>query len=151
MIHQRIYIEDYGNWLVDIYYGVTHFEVDEIMENLYDIGCDSMSARRAYDNITSGDLNTGLTYSNYAKKQSVIVIGVSENMEQFFNSLVHEFLHLTAHISTVFKLDMYSESVCYLIGSISQLAYKVASKFFCKCTHCKDKVINEIEQHHYHE
>ena len=49
MIHQRIYIEDYGNWLVDIYYGVTHFEVDEIMENLYDIGCDSMSARRAYE------------------------------------------------------------------------------------------------------
>ncbi len=144
MIHQKIYIEDYSNWEVDIYYGVTHFELGDIMENLYDIGCDALSARKAYENITSNELNTGLTYSNYAFKHSVIVIGVSENREQFFNSLVHELLHLTAHISRVFKLDMYSESVCYLIGNVAQLAYSVASKFFCKCNHCKEKVINEL-------
>lgn len=149
MIHQRIYIKEYDNWQLDIYYGVTHFEVDEIMENLYDIGCDSMSARRAYANITSGNLNTGLTYSNYANKQSVIVIGVSENREEFFNSLAHEFLHLTAHISVVYKLDMYGEDVCYLIGSIASYAYRVANKFFCKCGNCKEKSIKDIKHKHY--
>lgn len=152
MIHQHLTLEKFDNWEVDIYYGVTHWEVDEIMVRLHEIGCDAMTARKAYDNMTSNNLNTGLTYSNFRKGKSVMVIGVSENREQFANTLTHEQLHLVAHISKVYYIDMYGEEICYLIGDIAQRMYRISKDFLCECCskELKYRYEKEIKQDKYY-
>lgn len=140
MIHQQIVLEKYDNWVIDVYYGVTHFNVNEIMAKLHRIGCDGRSAKQAYENLSSGDLNTGLTYSNYDRKHSVMVVGVANNPEQFINSLTHEQTHVMVHIAKTYHLDMYGEEVCYLIGKIAQSTFVVAKHFMCECDCCINNV-----------
>ena len=143
MIHQQITLDRYDKWLVDVYFGVTHWDVNEIMSNLHEIGCDGKTAYKAYENLSSGNLNTGLTYSNFAKRQSIMVVGVADSAEQFLNTLTHEQFHLTAHIGRVFYLDMYGEEVSYLMGDISQALYKESKKFICDC--CRKELDYEKE------
>ena len=143
MIHQQIVLEKYDDWVIDVFYGVTHFNVARIMEHLYKIECDSYSAKKAYENLTSGDLNTGLTYSNCDERKTVMVVGVADSPEQFANSLAHEQAHVMAHIGKAYNLDMYGEEVCYLIGKIAEASFVVAKHFVCECECCTNK-INDI-------
>ena len=147
MIHQSITLPKYGDWTVDVYYGVTHFDADEIMENLYNIGCPSEHAYTAYQNITNGDKNTGLTYSNYHNKQSVVVIGVADNPAEFINTLTHEQHHLTAHIGKTFGLDVMGEEICYLCGYIAQELFPTSKLFMCECKCCRDKIKGRVRHH----
>ena len=55
MIHQQVKLEKYNDWLIDVYYGVTRFHVNTIMDKLYEIGCDGRNAKQAYENLSSGD------------------------------------------------------------------------------------------------
>ena len=147
MIHQSITLPKYGDWTVDVYYGVTHFDADEIMENLYNIGCPSEHAYTAYQNITNGDKNTGLTYSNYHNRQSVVVIGVADNPAEFINTLTHEQMHLATHIGKTYGMDMYGEEVCYLVGKIAEKMFAISSKFLCKCCRNKKTKYNGKEEY----
>ena len=140
MIHQQIILEKYDNWVIDVYYGVTRFHVDEIMTQLHKLGCDGRSAKKAYENLSSGDLNTGLTYSNYHNHHTVMVVGIADSPEQFANSLTHEIGHIVAHIGKTYGLDMYGEEVCYLAGKIAQATFVVAKNFMCECECCINKV-----------
>lgn len=140
MIHQQVKLEKYNDWLIDVYYGVTRFHVNTIMDKLHEIGCDGRSAKKAYENLSSGDLNTGLTYSNYEKRHSIMVVGVADSPEQFINSLTHEQAHVMTHIAKTFDIDMYGEEVCYLIGKIAQATFVVAKNFMCECECCINKV-----------
>lgn len=140
MIHQQVRIEKYDDWLIDVYYGVTRFHINTIMNNLYEIGCDGRNAKQAYENIYDDDLNTGLTYSNYRNKRTVMVVGVADSPEQFANSLSHEISHIVAHIGKAYGLDMYGEEVCYLSGKIAQATFVVAKHFMCECDCCINKV-----------
>lgn len=140
MIHQQIILEKYDNWLIDVYYGVTCFHICTIMDNLHEIGCDGRNAKQAYENLSSGDLNTGLTYSNYHNHHTVMVVGIADSPEQFANSLTHEIGHIVAHIGKTYRLDMYGEEVCYLAGKIAQSTFIVAKHFMCECECCINKV-----------
>lgn len=140
MVHQQIVLEKYDNWCIDVYYGVTHFDEEKIMDKLYDMGCDEPHIREAYENVSSGDLNTGLTYSNIHTRESLIVIGVADSPEQFINSLSHEQFHVVSHISKAYGLDMHDEEVCYLMGKIAQATFVVAKHFMCECDCCINKV-----------
>lgn len=133
MIHQQIILDRYDNWGVDVYYGVTYFDVDEIMMRLHEIGCDGRFAKGAYDNLSSGSLNTGFTYSNYTKHRSLMVVGVADSPEQFINTLTHEQMHLATHVGKTYRMDMYGEEVCYLIGKIAQSMFEVSKEFMCNC------------------
>lgn len=143
MIRQQIVLDKYDDWEVDVYYGVTHFDVGEIMERLNQIGCDGRTAYLAYQNLSSKGLNTGLTYSNFGTKQSVMVIGIADSSKQFINTLCHEQFHLSAHIGKVYFMDMYGEEICYLMGHIAQEMFKVSRKFICECCRKKDSYEKE--------
>ena len=140
MIRKQIILERYDNWFVDVYFGVSRWDVDIIMDNLHQIGCDGKTAYKAYQNLSANDLNTGLTYSSFVKRQSVMVIGIADSPDQFINTLTHEQFHLAAHIGKVFFLDMYGEEVCYLMGKISQELFDVSKKFICDCCRTKRNI-----------
>ena len=132
MIRQKITLPDYGNWEIYAYFAVTKYMTEEIMDCLWDIGCDGQTALRAYRNLASGDLNTGLCYSNYRHKKSVMVIAKTSSAAEFLNSLHHELCHLTAHIGKVFDLDPTGEDIAYLSGEISREMYPKIGHLLCE-------------------
>lgn len=138
MIRQQFDISRY-DWKVEVYYAVDCYYTDEIMGRLYDIGCRGDNLQTAYENLSAGKLDTGLTYSNYATRQTVMVIGLTSSAAQFQNSYDHERKHLEAHIATALGIDPWGEEICYLSGEIGQLMFEKARLMLCDCDCCKHK------------
>lgn len=72
MIVQDFYIPKY-DWIVKVYYAVTTYWTSDILCALHRIGCRGEDFKQAYRNLSSGVLNTGLTYSNFEDRETVIV------------------------------------------------------------------------------
>lgn len=136
MIRQKIYLPKY-DWAVYCYYAVSTYYVDEIMERLYEIGVDANNAFEAYKNMSAGELDTGLCYSNYSLHKSVMVVSNASSPAEFFNSLSHEIRHLTSHIAKTFNLSSTGEPVAYLSGEISREIYPKVCHLLCNC-HSKE-------------
>lgn len=74
-------------------------------------------------------INQGFTHTNTKKKQSIVVIGVTNSREQFLNTVVHEAKHVQSVICDYYDVPEDSEDAAYLIGYI---VMKMSSKFsFC--------------------
>ena len=136
MIRQKIVLPDYANWEIMAYYATSRYAVDEIMEQLWLIGIDADNARRAFDNLTNGDLDTGLCYSNYSLRKSVIVVALATTASEFMNSLTHEFAHACIHISTALGIDKQSEDFAYMMGDLCQMAFNQVSELLCEHYRC---------------
>lgn len=130
MIRQEIFLER-EDWHIILYYAVTHFEVDEIMRTLERAGCRGNNLESAYQNLSSGNLNTGLCFSGDGV--SVLVISVTSSRPQFLNSLVHESHHLATQIGSSLGYDLLGEDVCYLAGKIAEKMYPVVNRYLCEC------------------
>lgn len=137
MIKQTIYIDSIG-WLVHAYFHKTRYDVDEIMERLWDLQCNAEIAQKAFNNLISDSLNMGLCYSNYHTKESVLVIGRASSADEFFNSIVHELSHLQGHICDVIGLDPKGEEIAYYMGDLSRDIYPSISHLLCDCCRNKD-------------
>lgn len=133
MIRQTIHLKRAHGWKVTCYYAVTHYEVDEIMNQLVNAGCDGENLQTAYDNLSTGSFNTGLCYSGNG--ESVLVISCASSPAQFFNSLVHELHHLASHIASALGYSQKGEEACYIAGETAERMYPVANKFLCE--HCR--------------
>lgn len=118
-------------WDVCVYYGVDMIDREEVCKSLKRIGC--ITPRRMTRGI--GKRNTGMTYSN--NKKTVMVIGVTDNAQQFANSYDHEKGHLLRHISQELGIEPWGEDEQYLSGEISQKMFPVAKRFLCDC--CREK------------
>lgn len=138
MIVSDYHIKRYG-WRFRVYYAVTTYWAREIMEDLASIGCHGRQLMRAKSSLLSGDLNTGITYSNLDKRESVMVISLTSSPEEFLNSWEHEKKHLARHIERAFGIDPYGEEAAYLEGTIAQKMFPVARKFICE--HCKKELL----------
>ena len=137
MIKQTIYIDSIG-WLVHAYFHKTRYDVDEIMERLWDLQCSSEIAQKAFNNLISDSLNMGLCFSNYNTKESVLVVGRASSADEFFNSIVHELSHLQGHICDVIGLDPKGEEIAYYMGDLSRDIYPSISHLLCDCCRNKD-------------
>ena len=137
MLRQKITLPQYDNWEIYAYYAVSEYYVDEIMEHLWDIGIDSRSARQAFENLSRGNLNTGLCYSNYSMRKSVLVIALTSSPAEFINSWHHELEHLESHIGKVFNLDPTGEDIAYLSGELAMEMYPRIKHLICDC--CRHK------------
>ena len=138
MIRQQFDISGY-DWKVEVYYAVDAYYTDEIMGRLYDIGCRGDDLQTAYENLSSGKPDTGLTYSNYGTRQTVMVIGITSSAAQFQNSYDHERKHLEAHMAAALGIELRGEQLCYLSGEIGQLMFEKAKLMLCDCDCCKHK------------
>jgi hypothetical protein len=137
MIRQKITLPDYDNWTIYAYYATTRYAVDEIMERLWEIGMDANNARQAFENLSMGNLNTGLCYSNYSMSKSVLVIALTSSPAEFINSWHHELEHLESHIGKVFNLDPTGEDIAYLSGELAMEMYPRIKHLICDC--CRHK------------
>lgn len=133
MIRQRITIPDY-DWLVDICYDATPNNADQIIDELWNMGCPKRHLYKAERLLKSGTLNEGLTYSDNDSKHTLIVIGRTSDLFECINSISHEINHLEMHICEYFGISPYSEEASYLSGTIKELiarnAWYSAKKMF---------------------
>lgn len=146
MIRQRIYIDKY-DILVHAYYATTQYYVDEILDKLYDLGCRGRNMQRAEDNLSSGELNTGLTYYSSRKREAVMVIALTSSAAEFYNSLMHELSHLTAFIAKDNNLSFTGEAIAYLEGELARDIFPKVQPLLCDC--CRDNSINKKTHNHY--
>lgn len=107
MLKQYFIIPKY-NWKVYVYYYVTCYYLNEILTKLRSMGCTGKYLEDAYRNMSSCQLNSGITYSNNAQKHSV----------------------------EKYNINPFSEEAAYLAGFIGQKMYPKVKYFLCKC-HCK--------------
>lgn len=133
MIRQTIDLERAHNWRVTCFYAVTHYEVGEILRTLAEAGADDKSLERAYENLSSGNPNCGICYTGDG--ESVLVVTVTTNVEEFADSIDHEKHHLAVQIADVLGLDLKGEEVCYLAGEIGRKMHPVVSHYLCE--HCR--------------
>lgn len=130
MIRQQFTLDRAHNWRVTCFYAVTHYEVEEIMRTLAEAGADDRSLEKAYENLSSGNLNTGLCYSGDG--ESVLVVSVTSSGQQFSNSLFHESTHLCIQIASALGMDLRGEEVCYLAGEIGQKMHPIIAHYLCE-------------------
>lgn len=135
MLKQYFVIPKY-NWKVYVYYYVTCYYLNEILTKLRSMGCTGKYLEDAYRNMSSCQLNSGITYSNNTQKHSLMVISSTSTPAQFMNSLLHEQYHLIEHIVEKYNINPFSEEAAYLAGFIGQKMYPKVKYFLCKC-HCK--------------
>lgn len=136
MIRQRFTLPKY-HWRVYSYYVVTNPNADEILDALVYIGCGGEDLQRAYNNLTSGKLDTGLTYSNSDTQETVIVFAKTSNAKEFMQSYQHEVGHLKDHIAQTFGLNPHGEEIQYIGDDIVEETWGVAKDLLCDC--CRGK------------
>ena len=132
MTRQKFYLNRYG-WIVYVYYDTTQSDAVEIYEMLESIGCDKFDLDDAWENLSASEMNSGLTYSNYFNRESVVVIGKTSSAEQFAKTYRHEIGHLATHIASAFHLDLKGEVVQYIGDEIVGKTWGIAKNQLCEC------------------
>lgn len=137
MERSTIHIKKY-DWRLNIFFAVTCYHVDEIMDSLADVECPDDIRDRVYSNLVKCDMDTGFTYSNKRLKCTVMVIGLHSSQAQFLNSFEHEMRHMVDDIAETFGLNMGGEEVAYLTGDMNSILWKDIHKFICCDCKCKN-------------
>lgn len=132
MKRQVIHIPEY-EWTAYVYYDTTPYDTEELLGKLRSLGCSENGISRTYEQLSSGILNNGFTYSNRPLKRSVMSLGRASSFAQFLNSFVHELHHLVTHIGVTVGLDLEGEDICYLSGDIAQRMYPILIYYISKC------------------
>lgn len=132
MITRRLYIKKY-DWKVKIFYSVTCYWTASILRALRSIGCPEEYLRTSYENLSSCQLDTGITYSNYERRRTVMVINKTSSPAEFLNSFDHERKHLEAHIAQAYGIDPWGEEIAYLSGEIARDLTPDVQDFICPC------------------
>lgn len=138
MVRQRFTLDRYG-WKCTVYYAVRDGDVGEVLEAMHAIGCDGGMLRAAYENIAGGEKNTGVTYSNFAARETVMVIAAASSPMEFAKSWRHEAGHMAMHIAQAYGIDPYGEQVQYIGDEIVGATWEYAAPRLCSCRCCRSK------------
>lgn len=132
MIVQDIYLGRV-DWHVRIYYAVTTYYAHEILDDLIALGCSGKYLRDAQANLWAGKLDSGLTYSNMERHETVMVIAKASEGAEYWNSIDHEKNHLLQHIALTYEIDPYGEEISYISGELIRDIYRMAKGLLCDC------------------
>lgn len=122
MIIQQLYLEKY-NWNLTILYNANE-DLSAVAEELWYIQCPSNIALHILRKVIVKD-NTGICYSNFLLKSTLICISKTNSSEEFGNTLVHELKHLQSHICSYYRISEKGEEAAYLIGDVFGELYKM--------------------------
>lgn len=130
------YIEQH-NWLVKAYIDTTSEDADVILDELRSIGADMDVMRKAYKNLRSGEMNTGLTYASPWNRETIVVVSRATSAKEYFNSIVHEIAHAGVYTCDALGIDLKSEQAAYFQGGLARDLFPCIKEFLCEC--CRRK------------
>lgn len=140
MIRQSFHLDRF-DWKITIFYAVHGYYVEDIMDELKRIGIRGKKLAKAEENLSSGEINSGLTYVNNG--EAVCVIGIASNAAQYMDSIIHEVMHLAKFIGKAEGLDPYGEEVCYMGGEIGRKMWPKSKMLTSECG-CYTKRIEKV-------
>jgi hypothetical protein len=111
------------------------------MEALFYAGIDGSKAKQAYENLNSGELNSGLCFANPRQRKAIIVVAKASSAAEFINSVSHENHHLASYVAKQFGLDPTGEDVAYFAGELMKEQFPYIKHLMCDC--CKKKLYDE--------
>lgn len=135
MIKTALYLPKY-DWIVYVFVAVDEYYTYEILDKMRQIGADRHSLARAHKNLTDGEINGGISFTNPNLRKSVWVTEITSSAAEFLDSMVHEIRHLQQHIANEYGIDQNSEEVCYLCGDIAYRLFPYCKKLLCE--HCRN-------------
>ena len=128
------YILPEWKWRLVVFYEAGPEDRDEILETMARFGCRGRDMRTAEELLEGDRDNRGLTYSNYRRRASVMVIGRTRSARQFSNTYDHEKGHLVEHICEADGIAPGGEEKEYLAGEVAYQTFPDAMNFLCdKC------------------
>lgn len=127
-----------ADWMVRVYISVSTYHADEILDDLIYLGCQGENLKRAKESLWEGNLNTGLTYTNIERRETVMVIAKASSGAEYWNSIDHEKLHLLQDIATADGIDPFGEEISYISGEFIRDLFNVAKSVLCDC--CRKKI-----------
>ena len=130
------YIEQH-DWLVKAYVDTTSEDADVILDELRSIGADMDVMRKAYKNLRSGEMNTGLTYASPWNRVTIVVVSRATSAKEYFNSIVHEIAHAGVYTCDALGIDLKSEQAAYFQGGLARDLFPCVKEFLCEC--CRRK------------
>lgn len=130
MIHVNLYISKY-DWVVHCFFAVNHYFTNTIVESIRKTGGNEKIQSDVRKKLQEGKLNGGITYSNYDKRESVLVTEITSSASEFLNSLVHETHHLATHIALADDISLTGEEICYIQGDVARTLFSFCSKLLC--------------------
>ena len=123
-----------GRWLVEFYFATDGYDVDELLDRMYDFGATASTIRQAMDLMESGGMNTGFTFSNPFERVAIIAIGPTTGGDEFVNTMVHEIHHLAVAIAGSLGVDLESETPAYVAGDSARALAETICELGCR--HC---------------
>lgn len=140
MIKQRFTLDSY-DWNITMYYSIHGYYVDEIMKSLTDMGIRGKMYDSACKLLSSGKLNTGLTFVKDGK--AVCVIRKASSAAEYANSIQHEIMHLAIFIGKEEGLPLDGEEVCYIGGEIAKKMWAKTKLLTSECG-CYTRRIHKV-------
>lgn len=126
-----------------VYYAVHGYYAEEIMERLAWCGMTDEAMRRtAWENLTSGRMDTGLAFGRDGR--AVVVVGRASSAAEYANSIAHEAHHLSVFMAREAGMDLADEAVCYLNGEIAEAMWPVAKLLTSECGCYSDLIGREL-------
>lgn len=117
MTNRTVLIEPLG-WRVRFLTDFTCLHIDEAVDALIKAGCRDDKLQAAFRNLVECTPDTGLAYSNPARRETVLVAYRATSLGQLLNTLSHETAHVRDHIAAAIGADPTSEKMCYLQGDL---------------------------------
>ncbi len=136
MVRTTLYISRY-DWVVHCFFAVDCYFATEIVAMMAGLGASRNMCARAYASMSDDKLNGGITYSNYSKRESIMVTELTSNACEFFDSFVHETGHLATHIAMADKISLEGEEVRYIQGDVARALFPSCRHLLCDC--CREK------------
>lgn len=124
MIVQNIYIKDW-DWKVVVFYAVTTYYLDEILDELEKIGCSRRKLKEIEKSLSTEQYDIGFTYSNVKNRCSVLVIGLTSSPAEFQNTFDHEKGHLAMHICETDHIDPFQKNINISQEKLVELCFQL--------------------------
>lgn len=121
MIIYELRIKKYS-WIVTILYKCSTKNLQEVGNYLSDIDCPAILINEATKVLQQN--NTGLTYSNYSLRHSIMVFNNTTSDSQMVNSVTHECYHLVNHINRSISINN-EERLATLMGDLCMNIYTI--------------------------
>ncbi len=120
-------------WRVRAYFAVSKYNTQEIIRDLLSIECPKNILTSVENNLRNYKIDTGFTYSNRMRRQTVMVVGLTSHPSEFLNSYEHELRHLVDDVASTVHIPLAGEGVAYLTGNINRLLWEDIHDFVCCC------------------
>lgn len=126
---------DIGRWRVEFYFAPNGYDIDAVLDRLYDFGAGGRTMRRALNLMDSGKKNRGFTFSNPYERVALVMIGPTTDGKQFQNTFVHELRHLINGIASSLGIDLQGEPASYMTGDAAVELADIVCRLGCE--HCQ--------------